>query len=257
MFTICKVTIKEFLRNKLLYILLVVAVFLIFLSMFLSGLALSESQKIVIDFSLWVVELFGLVFTLFFGSHLIYKDLSSNTISIILSKNYSKTKFIIWKFFGFAILLLLIYVILTLSFVFVSIVNNIDFQAVYLLTILFSYIKILVVLAFVIFFSTFVSPFLALIFSGLIYVLWHMMSFVKFYITNLQKPIFGLRWQKIVVLFYYILPNFDFLSIKEYLLSPYISNITLLQSVLAVVTNLLYVSLLLIFSVLIFKKREF
>jgi len=47
-----------------------------------------------------------------------------------------------------------------------------------------------------------------------------MTAFVKFYMLITQKVASGGIFEKIIAIVYYIFPNFQDLSMKEYLLSP-------------------------------------
>ena len=64
--TIARYTGKEFLRKKIIYVVILIA-FLLMLSTIIAGsLALSEQAKIVQDMGLGVIEICGLIMTLFF-----------------------------------------------------------------------------------------------------------------------------------------------------------------------------------------------
>jgi hypothetical protein len=80
--------------------------------------------------------------------------------------------------------------------------------------------KILVILAFVMFFSTFVSPFLALLASLFIYFVSHMTAFMLFFAQVDQEKMISPFMKFIINIIYYALPNFQDLSMKEYFLSP-------------------------------------
>jgi len=83
-------TIKEFVRNKFLYIILGLAAGLIMLSIVLVQLTITQTSKVFIDEGLTVIEIFGLITTLFLGSYLLYNEIQKNTILLILSKNPSR-----------------------------------------------------------------------------------------------------------------------------------------------------------------------
>lgn len=257
MFVIARNTLKEFIRNKLMYLILGFAIWMIFLTIVISKLALSEQSKIIIDFSLTIVEISGLILTLFLWSSLLYNEISKNTILLILSKNPSRTNFILWKFLWFAFILLLLYIVLWLSFIIALYIHHIPFSIVYIGAILLSYIKIVVLLWFIIFFSTFMSPFFSLIISLWIYIISHMTSFVKFYMLITQKVKSWSILENLIAVIYYIFPNFQDLSMKEYLLSPELSAYTWYHITLSCVSNIFYVSIILLFAIIIFKKREF
>ncbi len=239
------------------YLILAFAVGLIFLTILLSTLALSEQSKIIIDFSLSITEIAWLILTLFLGSSLLYNEISKNTILLILSKNPSRTNFIVWKFLGFAFILLFLYIVLSIAFVIALMIHNIPFSIWYIWAILLSYIKIIVLLWFIIFFSTFMSPFFSLMISLWIYIISHMTSFVKFYMLITQKATTWSLFGNIIAVVYYIFPNFQDLSMKEYLLSPDLWAYTRQHISISCISNIFYVAILLIFATMIFKKREF
>jgi len=258
MFVIILNTIKEFIRNKILYTIVFISIWLIFLSLILSSLALSESNKIVIDFSLSIIEIFWLLTTLFLWSYLLYNEISKHTVLLVLSKNPSRKDFILWKYFGFAFVLILLYIIFTLAFLVVLWIHWIAFDVNYLFAIFLSYIKILVVLGFIIFFATFVSPFVNLLVTLCVYIISHSFSFVKFYVIDLKKvDINNDFFAMLINIMYYVFPNFQDLSMKEYLLSPNIWEYTLNHILLSTFGNLFYIAILLFFAIMIFNKKEF
>lgn len=257
MFVIAKNTIKEFVRNKILYLVVWLSVWLIFLSMVLSKLALSEEQKIILDFSLSVIEIFGLITTLFLWTSLLYNEISKNTILLILSKNNSRKDFIIGKYLGFVLVILLLYMIMSLAFILVLWIHQIGFNIYYFVAIFLSFIKISVVLAFIVFFSTFISPIVTLFLTLWIYLISHMTAFLKFY-TIVAKKIEKWSFAETIINFiYYIFPNFQDLSMKEHLISPFLWNYTPAHIFLSTWANILYIIILLILAVYLFRKREF
>ena len=258
MLDIVKNTIREFFRLKIIYIWLLVWVVLIFSSYLLNTLTINQWNKAIIDFSLTVIEVFALILTLFLGSYLLYNEFNKKTVLLVLSRIKNKYKFIIWKYIWFSIILLFLYMILWFWFYLALLFHHISFEWFYVQAMFLSYMKILVVLAFVIFFSTFVSPFLALLSSLFIYFVSHMTAFMLFFsqidkektITPFMK--FLLEW------IYYILPNFQDLSMKEYFLSPLLWTYTTVHFMLSVIWwSLLYIFILLVLSSFIFDKKEF
>ncbi|MBS8121610.1 ABC transporter permease [Candidatus Vampirococcus lugosii] len=257
MFTISKNTFKEFIRNKIMYLMLFVATGFILFTIVLSSLAFIESEKIIIDFSLSLIEIFGLISTIFLGSSLLYSELSKNTILLILSKSPSRAKFILGKFLGFSGILLLVYLILSIAFLLVIFLHGIPFDINFLYSIGLSFVKILVLLSILIFFSTFTSPFISLLISICVYTISHSTSFVKFYLIELSKIDKDSIQYYLVNVVYYLFPNFQDLSMKEFLLSPNLSYYSPLHILSSVFVSLIYIVIILFFAILIFNKKEF
>lgn len=257
MLVIAKNTVKEFIRNKIVYLIIWLSVWLIFLSIVLSKLALSEEQKIILDFSLSVIEIFWLITTLFLWTNLLYNEISKNTILLILSKNNSRKDFLIWKYLWFVFVILLLYIIMSVAFLLVLMIHNIPFHSYFFFAIFLSFIKIIVVLAFIICFSTFISPIVTLFLTLGIYFISHMTAFLKFY-TIASKKIEKWSIAEIIVnLIYYIFPNFHDLSMKEYLMSPYLWEYTIAHISLSTLSSLWYIIVLLFVAIIVFKRKEF
>ncbi len=258
MLEIAKNTIKEFLRLKIIYIWIAVWIILIFSSYLLQTLTINNWNRVIIDFSLTMIELFWLLMTLFLWSYLLFNEFSKKTVLLILSRIEKKRVFVVWKFLWFSFILFLVYLILSIWFILALLFHWINFEFYYIQAIFLSYIKILIVLVFVIFFSTFVNPFLALISSLLIFLISHSTSFMIFFtIVDKEKTISPFVKQ-IINITYYILPNFQDLSMKEYFLSPYIWNYSNQHFLISLIFWwLFYIFVLLFLSCIIFQKKEF
>lgn len=255
MLAIAWVSIKEFIRNKILLGIIFMATAIIFWSVIISSLALSEKEKIIIDFSFSAMEFFALITTLFLGSYLIWNELSKNTILLILSKNPSRKDFIIGKFLGFSVLLLIELTIMFLAFLMVALLYHIPLNIYHLVGVYFIFLKMEVVLAFVLFFSTFVSPFIALFGAIGVYFVSHSTSFIKFFVYEFNK--WWTLERGIVSILYYIFPNFQNLSLKEYFLSPYLSNYNLVRIWMSSLEAAFFILILIIWAIWILNQRDF
>ena len=258
MFEIAKNTIKEFLRLKIVYIWIITGIILIFSSYLLQTLTVNNGNRVIIDFSLSMIELFWLLMTLFLWSYLLFNEFSKKTVLLILSRIKNKWEFIVGKFIGFSLIILLVYFILSVAFWLALYFHHMTFHFYYVEAIILSYLKILIVLAFVMFFSTFVNPFLALLSALVLYLVSHSTAFMLFFVeTDKEKSVPPLV-QEIIRWTYYVLPNFQDLSMKEYFLSPYLKNYSNYHFMLSVVFgSLFYILVLLFLSCLIFEKKEF
>jgi len=258
MLEIAKITIKEFFRMKILYAGLVVWILLILFSYILDSLTINQWSKVIVDFSLSMIELFSLILTLFLWAYMLYNEFTKKTILLILSKLEKKYHFILGKFLWFAFILLLVYVIFTIWFIVSLFLHNLDFHFYYIQAIVLSYFKILVVLAFIVFFSTFVSPFLSLIASLFVYFVAHSTSFMYFFANSSMSKSMPEFTRKLIEATYYILPNFQDLSMKEYFLSPYLGNYSNFHFLISLwAWTLVYIFILLFFASFIFNKKEF
>ncbi len=249
-------TFIEYVRKKILYIIFGIGAILMLATVIAGWLALSEQAKVIRDFSIWLIEIAWLVLVLFFGSNVLYQEISQNTIFLLASKNINRKNIILWKFFWFSAIIRLFIVIMWLLYVFISLLYHVPLWRIHILAILGIAIKLQVLLAICLFFASFVSPFVTLFVSLVIYLLSHIMGFVVFYITVLKKDIFSPFITSITQIFYYIFPNFTALSIQDFFDVPFLGHVLWQSFWFAVVFNLLYIIIILFFATRLFTKKQ-
>lgn len=92
-------TFREIVRNRFLYMIVFFAFVFIIFSVALGKLTLGDDNKIIVDFGLAMIEIFGLVGVLFVGSQLLFREIEGKTIFLILSKPIDRYEFLLGKFF--------------------------------------------------------------------------------------------------------------------------------------------------------------
>jgi len=150
-------TFREIVRNKFLYVILFFAFFFILFSLALGWLTLWESEKIIVDFGLGMIEVFWLVGVLFVGSQLLFKEIEGKTIFLILSKPIHRYEFILGKYLGFLGTIALIILAQSILFLGVLYYKEIDITLLIGASLIFSFLKLQMLLAVVFFFSTFMG----------------------------------------------------------------------------------------------------
>lgn len=114
-YSIALITLKDGLRNRILYGVVVAALFLITMSIFLSGLFMRDILKVIIDICLSAVSLGGLLVPFFVAISHLSGDLEKRTIYTLLSAPISRNQYILGKYFGLAALSFIIMGILTIA----------------------------------------------------------------------------------------------------------------------------------------------
>ena len=244
-------TFRELKRNKILYMILFFGILLIIFSLVLASLSMWQTDKIILDFWLSMIEIFGLVSVIFIGSQLIFKEIDGKTIYLILSKPIKRYEFIIGKFLGFALILAAI--IFFQSVIFLALVwySKANFTALILISIFFIYIKLLVLFAIILFLSTFISSILSIILTILVYFISHSITAI----IDMAGHLNSFLMYNIGRFFYIIFPPFEALNIKS------IVSSTIQISPAYVVANLIYAIaytiLILGLTIVIFNKKTF
>jgi len=244
-------TFKECIRDRILYNLLIFAVLIIGLSAVLSTLTFGEQVRIIINFGLAAINIFGVMMAIFLGIGLVYKEIDRRTIYTILSKPIKRYEFLIGKFFGLLITLFLNLTVMTAGLVGVVylmgwVINALLFKAVFLI-----FMEFVLITSIAILFSCFSTPTLSAIFTLSFYVIGHLTEDIKFFGSKAD----GFFAKKVSALIYYVLPNLENFNIKGLVVyGSGVSNSFILFSALY---GILYSAILLMVSILIFQKRDF
>src|SRR3990172_1943274 len=101
-------TLKEALRNRILYLLFFFAAVLVVSSWIISELTVGDALKIIKDLGLGSIHFLGVLITIFIGIGLVFRELEKRTVFIILSKPVHRFEFLLGKFAGLAVTLLLV-----------------------------------------------------------------------------------------------------------------------------------------------------
>lgn len=249
-FVIAKNTFKEAMRDRILYAILGFAFLFIVSTIFLGSISLGEDLKIIRDFGLAGIYIFGLIVTIFLGTSLIYKEIEKRTICTVLSKPVSTRDFILGKFLGLFSSITLAIILMAAVYLIVVVIKGGGFDFRGLLAIAFQLFELAVFVSLTILFSSFVKPFSAMIYSILIVFIGHSLSLIAKY-GDKSGGIFKF----ISVILYYALPNLDKFNIRN--LVVHNQNISLSQIALTFLYALTYSFILLVLANSALKRQEF
>lgn len=251
MFNIALNTFKEIVRNKFLSLILVFALMFILLSLGLGKLSIGEDQKIITDFGIAMIEIFWLLWVLFIGSQLLFREIEWKTIFLILSKPIARYEFILWKFLGFWGIIFLLCFIQSLVYLIVLWFKSIPIEPLILFSLLFIFFKLLILIALVLFFSTFMSNILTILVSLMIYFISHSFTLILNLIFKTKIFILEIFAWFLQLVF----PPYEALNTKDFIggmVTPsvwYFAQNTLYA--------FLYIALVLFFTILIFNSKKF
>ena len=166
-------TFREGIRNRIMYNLVFFALCMIAFSYFIGELSIGEELKVIQDMGLAAISIFGILIAIFVGIGLVYKEVDKRTIYTIISKPIHRYQFLLGKFFGLSLMLLVQTVFMTaFMFIFIYITNHI-FNPALLKVVLFIYLELVVITSVAIFFSSFTTPFLSALFCLGFFIIGH------------------------------------------------------------------------------------
>lgn len=172
--TIAQNTLREAIRNKLLYTLLFFALALIGTGVLVSTLSYVEGERIVQDVGLAAIRLMSVGIAVFVGVGLIHGEVERRTIYTILSKPVSRVEFLLGKYFGLVATTWLMLVIMGIAFAAVSIGYGAPLGLGHLAAFWLIAMELVVMVAVATMFSAFTTPMLASLFTVGLYFIGHL-----------------------------------------------------------------------------------
>ena len=251
MFNIAFATFRELTRNKVLYLILLFWIALIAFSLSLSTLSLWETSKIVLDFGLAMIEIFGLITVIFVWSQMLFREVDGRNIYLILSKPIARYEFILWKFLGFSAILFVVIVFQSIIFFITLFLSNTPLTIWIVLSIFFIYLKLIILFSLILFLSTFMSSILLIIVTILLYFIAHSISLIIDLAIKSGNTLLVYFTKFLQVVF----PNFEALNIKNLVWTVKGFDISFIAA--NTVYAILYLAVILFFTVLIFNKKQF
>lgn len=244
-------TFRESIRDRIFYSLLVFAVLMLAFSMVLGNLTIGQPGKIIKDFGLGAISIFGTLIAIFVGIGLVYKEMEKKTIYLILAKPLSRWQFLLGKYIGLSLTLLIEVSVMTIClFGLLRFYYGLAIPWELLKAILPICFELQLILATALLFSTFASPFLSGLFTLSIFVIGHLTQDLRVLAQNSED--LGLK--RLSTLLYYLFPNLEFLNFKAQVVHglPIATNALLLSLLYAAV----YTAAILVAAIIVFSRRD-
>jgi Cu-processing system permease protein len=246
-------TFRESVRDRVLYNLILFALILVGASVFVSELSINRETRFIADLGLSSMLVFGAVIAIFIGIGLVYKEIDKRTIYNLLSKPVQRHEFIIGKYLGLCLTLLINSLVMVVGTELALLYMNQGLspvQAAILPAAYLIYLKLALLVAVALLFSSFTTPLLAALFSFVVYVIGHFSGDLKL-AAELSTSSFV---RGILSVFYYLLPNLSNFTFAEAADGTMVPRWMILNATLYAV---IYISVLVSATVLIFQKRNF
>jgi Cu-processing system permease protein len=167
-------TVRDAVRNRVLYILVFFSLVMIGTSLALATLSYVERARILQDVGFAAIRFFGAAIAIFMGVGLIHREVERRTIYTILSKPVTRARFLAGKYLGLVATLWLQLAIMMAAFVAVSLASGATLGAGHAIALGLVAVELAVVVAFATLFSSFATPFLAACYSVGLYGIGHL-----------------------------------------------------------------------------------
>ena len=167
-------TLREAVRDRVLYTLLFFALAMIGSGVLLSTLSYVEHERILQDVGFAAVRVFGVAIAVFVGIGLVQKEVDRRTIFTILSKPIARAEFLIGKYLGLLATLCLQIAVMALGFAAASLAAGAPLGGAHAAAFALIGVEVAVVIAIALLFSAFTSPMLASLFTVGIWLIGHL-----------------------------------------------------------------------------------
>jgi ABC-type transport system involved in multi-copper enzyme maturation permease subunit len=243
-------TVREAVRNKLLYTLLFFAVAVIGFAVMLASLSYVEGERIIQDVGLAAIRLFSMGIAIFVGIGLIHGEVERRTIYTILSKPVSRSEFLLGKCLGLLLTVWLQLLFMAIAFVAVSAGTGAPLDSGHAYALLLIGMELIVIVAVATLFSSFTTPMLAALFTIGIYLLGHLTRDLLAIGERADQE--GVRTMSKVL--YKVLPDLESFNLS--IQAVHGLPISTAEIVLPILYALGYAAALLFLASWIFQKRD-
>ncbi|HXD31644.1 MAG TPA: ABC transporter permease [Pyrinomonadaceae bacterium] len=245
---------REAVRDRVLYNLVLFVLLLTVAAIFLGELSGGQEKRIIVHLGLSAMLLFGVFISIFVGVGLVYKELERRTVYAIFSKPVGRGEFLVGKYLGLCLTLLLNVVVMgagvSLALIYVSrgwdpLVLNI-WPAIVLI-----YLELMLLTGIALLFSSFSSPALSALLTFFVFIIGHFSADLK----GLAGSMGGTAARWLFAALYYLLPNlgnYTYITPVAYGQHPGWGNV-----MAALLYAAVYVSVVLAAATLIFNRRNF
>ena len=245
---------REAVRDRVLYNLVLFVLLLIGSAIFLGELSAGQEVKITIDLGLSAMLLFGAFIAIFVGVGLVYKEIERRTLYAILSKPIGRGQFLLGKYLGLCLTLLINVAIMGIgvSVALIYLHRGWDPLVVKIWpAILLIYFELMILTGVALLFSSFSSPALSALLTFFVFIIGHFSDDLN----ALAKSSGSAAARALFRALYYLLPNLTHYSV----ITPTAHGIAPDAGAvgLAAAYAVVYSAVLLAAATLIFGRRNF
>lgn len=248
--TIAQCTLKGYVKERVLLVVLIFAFILMVSSYVLSPLAVGAQRKIIVDIGLGSISAFGILLVVLLGAGSYAREKHGGVLAGILAKPISRVDFIIGKYVGTTATIATVMLIMAVVYLFVLLLSRTQPSGMMFVSMYLSLLEVALVMALLTFFSTFTTPLLSSFFTLCVFISGHFSSDL----LELAR-LFGSKAFYIVsAVGYYVLPNMALFNVR----SEAVHGLPLPEGFVYSVSiyGIFYTLMLLLVSAVVFRVRD-
>lgn len=255
---------RESVRDKVFYNLVLFAILLVGASYLIGQITAGQDVKIIKDLGLAATSLFGLFIAVFIGIGLVWKEVERRSIYALLSKPIRRGEFILGKYLGLLLTLVVNVAVMTVALygvlAYMAWAAPPNVKAAWetpaldprlLTAMLLVFGQLALVTAIALFFSTFSSPMLSAAFTFGLFVVGHFNADLRRFEAVVASPVAAWVGRGL----YYVLPNLAPFDVKAQVVHGHPVGTGYVLLTLAY--GACYIGGLLVAAVVVFSRRDF
>ncbi len=209
--TIARYTIKMYVKERVLLVVLIFGFILMISSYVLAPLAVGAQQKIVVDVGLASISILGIVLIILFGTSSFYREREMGILSALLAKPISRVDFVLGKFLGTALTVAAVMISMAVLHSVVMFLSALELNTNIYWAVYLSILEASLITSVMAFFSSFSTPVLGSFFTLCVFVSGSMSKDLLAFAEQ-----FGAGAFKVMAnAGYYILPNLSLFNLRE------------------------------------------
>jgi len=251
-FSISLNTFREAVRDRVLYNLVLFVLLITASAIFLGEITAGNEARVIVNLGLTAMVLFGTFIAIFVGVGLVSKEIEKRTVYAMFAKPITRAEFVIGKYFGLCLTLLVNVAVMGLGVSLALIyVGRFDLAGSIWAAVTLIFLELCLTTAVAILFSSFSTPALSALFTFAIFVIGHFSKSLHEFAETLASE----ATRKFFEVLYYLMPNFShfsFITNSAYGDTPPADMLGL-----AITYAVVYSFILIWITVMIFKRRNF
>ncbi len=248
-------TFREAVRDRVLYLLLVVGIGAVAFSKFLGEISVGDTLHVIVNTGLTAVSLLGVMISIFVGTGLIYKEIDKRTIYTIISKPVRRGEFVLGKYLGLLLTIAVCMGLLSAGFLVYYPILGGKVTWPLLAALAFIFVEVCVVTSIAVMFSSASTPILSAVLTSVIFAAGRMSGWIPRFIEHLNATGEPSTVKSFFLqILYYITPNLEILDLRDEAV-----NTGALAGDLGwrLLYALSYITIMLLVATLIFRRRRF
>ena len=243
-------TFREAVRDKIWLSILFFAIGSVLLSLAMKEITIGDQAKVVRSVAQGGIDFFSAIIAMFLGISLVWKELDKKTIYTILSKPIPRWMFLLGKYLGLMMTVSVAVFSLSCIYVLLMTMQQSFPPVVVFVSIFMLLIELMLLTAWATLFSSYSAPTTATLFTLAVFFIGHMADDIWLFGNKSENPLV----QEVARGLYWILPNFEALSIRE--AAVHGRDIPWKQVWHGVLYGLGYTASILALTVMVFERKD-